>query len=385
MLCSVQFAWAETPPVFSFSSTHKATCDTGDEKACVQYALDLFFALEKLDDAADPADEIIENEFFKASDLSAGCEKNSATACAVRNLNAIMKKTGFGSEDKSANNPMSLKQKTEYIAKSVEQYCQKDAALACLIAGVAHNQLDADQYKQISQAFISKSVALADKDCTNGDKRICLLLGRLYENRTLGERDQEHAQNYFNMAIKDECNTGLSCFEMAQKFSQGERSPVAEERDAGFLAAIYNKACDLGEMRGCTNLARLNSAQYVSDAPNHRDIPVQLYTKACEGGDMLGCMNLGLIDIVNSKDLKTSTHAVSMFTKACSDPKYRRACYIVGNAHYYGTGAPVNRALAKEYYLKSCEDKDQECVRIINQTGRAKDMDITQVMGQTWH
>ena len=53
------------------------------------------------------------------------------------------------------------------------------------------------------------------------------------------------------------------------------------------------KACDSGNMLGCTNLGSM----YANGEGVEKDLgkAAQLYKKACDGGNMLGCRNLGVM------------------------------------------------------------------------------------------
>jgi TPR repeat protein len=62
-------------------------------------------------------------------------------------------------------------------------------------------------------------------------------------------------------------------------------------QDAARAIAFYQKACDGGEMLGCSNLGVF----YEQGTGGIRDAAkaAALYQKACDGGSMLGCNNLG--------------------------------------------------------------------------------------------
>ncbi|MCI7582086.1 tetratricopeptide repeat protein, partial [Campylobacter sp.] len=62
---------------------------------------------------------------------------------------------------------------------------------------------------------------------------------------------------------------------------------------------LYKKACDGGNMLGCSNLGTM----YAKGSGVEKDFSKakQLFKKACDGGDMDGCRNLDIIHMLMAK------------------------------------------------------------------------------------
>src|SRR4051812_12546213 len=58
-------------------------------------------------------------------------------------------------------------------------------------------------------------------------------------------------------------------------------------------AALYQKACDGGQMLGCNNLGVFY--EHGTGVGQDAAKAAALYQKACDGGEMRGCNNLGFL------------------------------------------------------------------------------------------
>ena len=82
-----------------------------------------------------------------------------------------------------------------------------------------------------------------------------------------------------------------SSFDTKKAYEQGRAFYNNKEYDKAFEP--LKKACDGGEMRGCSILG----AMYANGNGAEKDFgkAVQLFKKACDGREMLGCRNLDII------------------------------------------------------------------------------------------
>ena len=78
---------------------------------------------------------------------------------------------------------------------------------------------------------------------------------------------------------------------------------------------VAKKACDGGNMLGCTNLG----VMYTNGNGVEKDFSkaVQLFKKACDGGVMLGCNYLGAMYADGNGVEKNEQKAVELYKKAC--------------------------------------------------------------------
>jgi hypothetical protein len=94
-------------------------------------------------------------------------------------------------------------------------------------------------------------------------------------------------------------------------------------KDPADAAALNRKACDGGELRGCTRLGFLyeQGTGVVQDAAR----TAALHQKACDGGEMGGCTNLGVSYEQGTGVVQDAAKAAALYRKAC-DGGDRRGC-----------------------------------------------------------
>ena len=82
-----------------------------------------------------------------------------------------------------------------------------------------------------------------------------------------------------------------SSFDVKKAYEQGEVFYNNKEYDKA--AELFKKACDGGNMLGCTNLGSM----YANGDGVEEDFSkaAELLKKACDGGDMHGCRGLDVI------------------------------------------------------------------------------------------
>ena len=104
-----------------------------------------------------------------------------------------------------------------------------------------------------------------------------------------------------------------SSFGANKAYKQGIAFHKNKEYDKAF--ELYKKACDGGEMRGCTNLGVMYANGFGGEKNEQK--AVELYKKACDDGEMLGCYNLGVMYAKGNGVEKDFSKAVQLFKKAC--------------------------------------------------------------------
>ena len=89
------------------------------------------------------------------------------------------------------------------------------------------------------------------------------------------------------------------------------------------LISIFLKACDRGDLMGCTSLAYMYETGIGVDADPTR--AVALYKQACDGGNMRGCTRLArMYETGNGVDADP-TRAVALHKQACDGGNMRGA------------------------------------------------------------
>lgn len=375
-----------------FQSSFRAACDTGDEKSCTQLVVDLFFVAEKLD--ARKAD-LQPGLLWKALNLQQACQNGSPTACAVSSASAIAPESLNGAAidneiDRIDENPAAKQATRDRFFEVFMKACDQESAVGCAIAGIIKQSGNASPTEAERGAYlVDKAIRLASPLCDGGDMRVCDLIAIYYQKSDAGR-----ASDYYWRGHGGECGSPTMCFDAGKKY-RAIAAKIGKSRNIFLAHLFFTKACDGGEMRACTNLGLIYAggsyaggglgvpANSLAIPPNNVRAR-ELLSKACDGGDRLGCFDLGLSYLLE-QELKPDARSVALFGKACVDPVYRRACYVVGEAYLAGEGVPRDTVRAKEFFRKSCADNDQACRTQVDRTGRAKNISIDQIMGQIWH
>ena len=94
-----------------------------------------------------------------------------------------------------------------------------------------------------------------------------------------------------SFGAKKACDGGemLGCSNLGSRYAIGN----GVEKDLGKAVELFKKACDGGNMRGCYNLGIMY--EYGKGVEKNVKKVIDLYNKACDGGEVHGCSNLGFI------------------------------------------------------------------------------------------
>ena len=106
-------------------------------------------------------------------------------------------------------------------------------------------------------------------------------------------------------------------------------SEAYKKGDYQKAAELYQKACDSGEARGCSNLGVLyDEGQGVKQDYQKA---AQLYQKGCDEGNSLGCFNLGLLYKEGQGVKQDYQKAAQLYQKVCEGGELR-GCFNLGVA-----------------------------------------------------
>lgn len=128
------------------------------------------------------------------------------------------------------------------------------------------------------------------------------------------------------------------------------------EVDQTIAAELYQKACDLQNMRGCRNLGNRYD---LGTGVDEDDIKANaLFEQACNGGDMGGCRNLGWQYAEGEGADKDQARANTLFKQAC-DGGYMSGCNSLGLQYDNGDGLDEqDDPAANVLYRQACEGGD---------------------------
>ena len=125
------------------------------------------------------------------------------------------------------------------------------------------------------------------------------------------------------------------------------------KQDKSKAVGLYTKACDGGDMLGCSNLGLIYAKGEGVQQDNFK--AVELQTKACDGGNTFGCSNLGEMYYKGWGIRQDKSKAVELYTKAC-DGGYAGGCINLGVMYKIGErGVQQNLNHAMELFGKACD------------------------------
>lgn len=129
------------------------------------------------------------------------------------------------------------------------------------------------------------------------------------------------------------------------------KKAVEAYKSGKFLSAkeFYTKACDAGNMDGCSGLGTLyeRGLGVIQDLQKAKEY----YQLACSKKNAFGCFHLRIIE---EGDL-----AIDYHVNSCLDDN-ASSCLKAGNLYYRGAGIPKDLKNAAIYYQKACNLKNAQ-------------------------
>lgn len=126
------------------------------------------------------------------------------------------------------------------------------------------------------------------------------------------------------------------------------------KRDVNKGAMYYQKACDLGDKRGCYRLAILLNSKSINSQKDSEKIE-SLLKKTCDLGTPKACFELGEYYEDNPK---TQSKANELFARSC-EQKYGVACYKLAEIY----GEKNDAASEKKYLDLACQYRYKDACR----------------------
>jgi TPR repeat protein len=140
-------------------------------------------------------------------------------------------------------------------------------------------------------------------------------------------------------------------------------------QDFARAAALHKQACDLKNGQGCADLGLLYSEGRGVSKDEAR--AVALYEQACNGGSAYGCRALGWHVAAGNAVAQDPVRAAALFQQAC-DGGDATGCGALGDALVRGLGVPVDRAKGITYLHKSCDTGSTFGCQKLRQFGEAQ-------------
>lgn len=147
----------------------------------------------------------------------------------------------------------------------------------------------------------------------------------------------EFSQNSFAeedvSLLKKECNdkNTNSCLALSKIYREGIILP----KDPHLKLEYLQKACDLGDGKGCSNIG----VHIINNNPTDKELEraINLFDKACNLKEPIGCYNLANLYESNKRSKFNMEEANLALKRAC-DLEYFKACVELANNYMLGNG-----------------------------------------------
>lgn len=165
---------------------------------------------------------------------------------------------------------------------------------------------------------LGRAVALIKDSCERGFLLSCHSLAVLYYEDKSTNEDRSHAVALLQKA----CDGGfmLACSNLGDLYFYGSGGLVA--RDPSLRRQLYQKACERGNLWGCTQVALKLANERPSSLSDFSRI-AQLLQRACDGGEPFACVtmtNLGqrYYDKNTLGDVQGLLRVAQLFKNSCN-------------------------------------------------------------------
>jgi len=155
--------------------------------------------------------------------------------------------------------------------------------------------------------------------------------------------------------IQKACDGGdmVGCSNLGWLYLEGQGVP----KDYVQARLFFQMACDGGEMEGCNRLGWL----YLEGQGVPKDyVQARLFfQKACDGGGMTGCGNLGWL-YQEGQGLPKDYVQARLFSQKACDGGEMGGCSNLGWLYQEGQGVPKDKAKARSLYQRACDGGVQD-------------------------
>lgn len=207
-------------------------------------------------------------EDFAAADK--GCAAKKRASCA--RLGKIIEKGDITLEE------------LEHTLETLAAACDKKVPEACAVAGVAYDQGDNDEGRDVEQAL-----SFFKKACALGDTASCASAKLLTRDASKSVQEQRRAEEARKAlpALTREClePRAPSCIKLGGFLE--EKTLTGE--DAAHALETLNTACDKQVPHACAGAARAYNLR------GERETALRLYTRACDLGVAASCFDARLV------------------------------------------------------------------------------------------
>lgn len=215
-----------------------------------------------------------------------------------------------------------------------------------------------------------------DAACAGGDATACDELGVRFREGRFVLADWRRASDLFQRAC--EGGEGQGCVRLARLHVHRAAERRGVSLDSAAAATLLEQGCDAGAMIGCTDLADLvlatdsmavadstaagNEVEGVLDSPAARRAAA-LYRRACQGGEMTGCTRLGVLYEEGRGVEGDPVRAAELHRRSC-DGGSSLGCTHLGGSYEAGRGVERDVGRAARLYEEACETEMAGCFQL---------------------
>jgi TPR repeat protein len=189
------------------------------------------------------------------------------------------------------------------------------------------------------------------KKCDAGVGAACNTAGVFYRTGKGGTAvDETRAASFYQRAC--DLKNAWGCTNLGELYTSGHGVARDEARAAGLL----KQGCDLKNAQACSDLGLLYSEGHGVEKDGPRS--VALFEQACNAGNAVGCRALGWHVAAGNGVTQDPVRAAALFQQAC-DGGEATGCGALGDVLVRGVGVAVDRAKGIAYLHKSCDGGSQ--------------------------
>ena len=123
-------------------------------------------------------------------------------------------------------------------------------------------------------------------------------------------------------------------------------------KDLDRAAGLFKRACDAGGTGGCLNLGLMYSRG--ESVPKDPQRAADLFKIACDGGAAPGCTNLGLMYAKGENLVQDLSRAAGLYERACGEGN-GPGCNFLGLLYEHGRGVQKDVGRAVDLFRKACD------------------------------
>lgn len=198
---------------------------------------------------------------------------------------------------------------------------------------------------QVRGGDIDKALRLLQLGCDSGDIDGCMAIAAVYHHGERVKPDIEKAKQLYEQGCEKQI--GQACYAL------GVLSESTGAWGAKDYTALFKKSCDLGEGRGCGELA---SRLFKSKGKTTEVL--RLFHLGCEGKDPQSCTQLAS----HYKEKGEEAKSLTFWEDACHYGG-NDACLVIGK--HYEEANPPQISMALSFYDMACIRQDERACKAV--------------------